>query len=222
MKEPPPNCLPLFSHTTPHHTTPHQGCHNRSEQANVTTTGKGSHCVPWTLPPSARGLTEVFPELRGSSECHNPGRLRRQPWCFTSSDGAWDFCNVSDSCAGVLCVCVRVCVCVRACAVCVIFNNPSLPRYTNTPNNCPAFEQLSKLRPPHEHHRRVNFHRHRHPPGGHFHRDNHHCLVPAEILSEEQEGVRSSQRHKPPLHLQPRHPSLTGQHHRVLQEDSQV
>ena len=180
--------------------------------------------MPWTLPPSARGLTEVFPELRGSSECHNPGRLRRQPWCFTSSDGAWDFCNVSDSCAGVLCVCVRVCVCVcvRACAVCVIFNNPSLPRYTNTPNNCPAFEQLSKLRPPHEHHRRVNCHQLRHPPGGHFHRDNHHCLVPAEILSEEQEGVRSSQHHKPPLHLQPHHPSLAGQHHPVIQKDSQV
>ena len=183
MKDPPPNCLPLslslLSHTRTHartHTHTHQGCHNRSEQANVTTTGKGSHCVSWTLPPSARTLTEAFPELRGSSECHNPGRLRRQPWCFTSSDGAWDFCNVSDSCAGVLCVCACVC-------------DIQQPRYTNTPNDCPALEQLSKLRPPHEHHR-VNFHQVRRPPGGHFHRGNRHCLVPAEILSEEQEGVR--------------------------------
>ena len=88
----------LVPHSLLYFTIP-AGCHNVSTlgqtytgELNVTQDGK--NCLPWRATPSARGLVETCPELNGAF-CRNPGQLGRKPWCFTSTAGDWEYCNVT-------------------------------------------------------------------------------------------------------------------------------
>ncbi|CAI8014729.1 Tyrosine-protein kinase receptor cam-1 [Geodia barretti] len=59
---------------------------------NITQNGKS--CLPWRTAPAARGLVATYLELNGSF-CRNPGQLGRMPWCFTSTSGDWEYCDVT-------------------------------------------------------------------------------------------------------------------------------
>ena len=83
----------LFAHSLP------ADCYNVSTLGQTYTgdmniTQNGKSCLPWRTAPAARGLVATYLELNGSF-CRNPGQLGRMPWCFTSTSGDWEYCDVT-------------------------------------------------------------------------------------------------------------------------------
>ncbi|GMT14862.1 hypothetical protein PFISCL1PPCAC_6159 [Pristionchus fissidentatus] len=101
---PDPNCIPILKTPTPSrdpiHSKPRPDhwCYTESGmnyQGMVSLTQTGKECIDWSASSTREFSTHTYPQLRQSANyCRNPGGRRPRPWCYSSSLGQEEYCDI--------------------------------------------------------------------------------------------------------------------------------